>query len=486
VVVAVIDTGYTDHSDLLANILPGYDFISEASRSNDGDGRDSDAHDAGDYEPGANSSWHGTHVSGTVAAIGNNAKGVIGVAYGAKVLPVRVLGAGGGDGTDIADAITWASGGTVPGAPANPNPAEVLNLSIGGGGGCSATYQAAIDGATSRGSLVVVSAGNSNIDANTGSLATCNNVVVVGAHTSTAARSSFSNYGASVDVTAPGSSILSTLNTGTTTPVAESYVNYQGTSMAAPHVAGAASAGAGAPRRGGAAPVHARPARGAAEGDRVSAEAGLRRLLGRGRGRRAHDAGPGRQRTVLLTDGVAQASQAATTGNGLRFAMVSSSKAVGLTFASSGGTGNADMYVKFGSPPTTGSFDCSSTLAGNGESCVIASAQPGTYYVLLQASSGYSGVSVTGATSGNRKPVPAFSWTDNGLTANFSDASADADGGVTSRSWSFGDGLSSTQANPVHAYSKAGAYTVQLTANDGAAPATARCARSTSTRCRWR
>src|SRR5436190_2016810 len=133
VVVAVIDTGYTDHSDLVANVLPGYDFVSDVTRSNDGDGRDADAHDPGNYTGTSSSNWHGSHVAGTIAAIGNNAKGVIGAAYGAKILPVRVLGAGGGDGSDIVDGIVWASGGTVPGVPDNPNPAEVLNLSLGGG-----------------------------------------------------------------------------------------------------------------------------------------------------------------------------------------------------------------------------------------------------------------------------------------------------------------------------------------------------------------
>jgi PKD repeat protein len=146
--------------------------------------------------------------------------------------------------------------------------------------------------------------------------------------------------------------------------------------------------------------------------------------------------------------------------------MVTTTTAQGLTFSSSGGTGNADLYVKFGSAPTTSSFDCSSASAGNTESCSIPVAQAGTYYVLLQAASAYSGVSLTGSASGNKKPVAAFTYNNNGLTANFTDGSSDADGGVTNRNWKFGDGASSTAASPTHTYSLAGGYTVQFTATD--------------------
>jgi serine protease len=125
VVVAVIDTGITSHSDLAANIVPGYDFITDTFVSRDGNGRDSDPSDPGDWNnatecdqpgydvPAANSSWHGTHVAGTVAAVTNNAKGVAGTAFNAKVMPLRVLGRCGGYDSDIADAIIWASGGAV-------------------------------------------------------------------------------------------------------------------------------------------------------------------------------------------------------------------------------------------------------------------------------------------------------------------------------------------------------------------------------------
>jgi serine protease len=255
VVVAVIDTGYRPHADLAANIVGGYDFIRSTTGSNDGNARDGDASDPGDYATygqcgtfsrSHNSSWHGTHVAGTVAAVTNNGSGVSGVAYRAKVLPVRVLGACGGYTSDIADGIIWASGGSVSGAPANPNPARVINLSLGGGGACDSTSQNAVNLARSRGTVVVVAAGNSNTNASGFSPASCSGVITVAATNRNGGRASYSNYGALVAVAAPGgdtasgaaNGILSTLNSGTRGPGSDSYAYYQGTSMAAPHVAG--------------------------------------------------------------------------------------------------------------------------------------------------------------------------------------------------------------------------------------------------------
>lgn len=160
VVVAVIDTGYRPHVDLAANILPRYDFISDPQIANDGNGRGSDARDAGDAtsanefgagQPARSSSWHGTHVFGTIAAVTNNGEGVAGVACDAKVVPVRVLGRCGGFTSDIADGMLWASGAAVPGVPNNQNPAQVINMSLGGSGSCSQTYVNAINTARSNG-----------------------------------------------------------------------------------------------------------------------------------------------------------------------------------------------------------------------------------------------------------------------------------------------------------------------------------------------
>lgn len=248
--VAVIDSGYTDHPDLLPNILPGYDFISHTYISNDGGGRDADAHDPGDgistqeYPncPVDTSSWHGTHVSGTVAAVTNNGIGVAGVAFGAKVVPVRVLGRCGGLGSDITDGIIWAAGGNIAGVPTNPNPVHVINLSIGSKGACTQSMQTAIDYAVKVGVTVVVASGNYGIDAAGVSPANCNNVISAAASDANGFRASFSDYGAVVDIAAPGVRILSTINGGSQSPGAHTYTdNYSGTSMATPHVAGVAA-----------------------------------------------------------------------------------------------------------------------------------------------------------------------------------------------------------------------------------------------------
>ena len=256
-VVAVLDTGYLPHADLVANILPGYDMINDSFVGNDGNGRDADASDPGDYvlagecnsTTGSNSSWHGTHVAGTIAAVANNATGVAGVAYNAKILPVRVLGKCGGYTSDIADGILWASGNSVTGVPSNPTPARVINMSLGGTNACSTTLQNAINAARSKNTVVIAAAGNSNLDASQFAPANCNGVIAVAATGRDGGKAYYSNFGSIVDIAAPGGAmsssayngILSTLNAGTQTPTSDNYSFYQGTSMATPHVSGTAA-----------------------------------------------------------------------------------------------------------------------------------------------------------------------------------------------------------------------------------------------------
>jgi serine protease len=259
IVVADIDTGILNHADLSGRTVAGYDFISDTLVSNDGNGRDADPGDPGDWVaknecyPGSsasNSSWHGTHTAGTIGASGNNSLGVAGINWNSKILPVRVLGKCGGYDSDIIDGMNWAAGLPVSGVPANPNPAKVLNLSLGGSGTCSTAWQNAVNTVTSAGAVVVVAAGNSNADASNFTPASCNGVITVAATNRSGSRAYYSNYGSNVEISAPGGAqsaandpngILSTLNTGTTVPASDTYIYYQGTSMATPHVTGVVS-----------------------------------------------------------------------------------------------------------------------------------------------------------------------------------------------------------------------------------------------------
>ncbi|HEU4740405.1 MAG TPA: S8 family serine peptidase [Meiothermus sp.] len=253
--VAVIDTGILPHPDLAGRVTGGYDFISNPAIAGDGDGRDGDPTDAGDAEQaGEQNSYHGTHVAGTVGAATDNNAGVAGVNWAAKIVPIRVLGKGGGTTADIVDAIKWAAGGSVSGVPANPNKADVINMSLGGQGSCDAASQEAINFANSQGTIVVVAAGNSDMDASGFSPASCQNVITVGAVGPTGERAPYSNYGSRIDVMATGgdtsqtftfngkeyvAGVLSTLKDDQTKTF--NYVFYQGTSMAAPHIAGIVS-----------------------------------------------------------------------------------------------------------------------------------------------------------------------------------------------------------------------------------------------------
>ena len=252
VTVAVLDTGYQPHADLAANVVSGYDFVSPDGlnnyfTANDGDGRDASALDPGDWNTNANqcdvedSSWHGTHAAGIIGALGNNNVGVIGVAYRARILPVRVLGVCGGFTSDTAAALQWAVGLTVPGVPVNPNVAKVINMSFGRSGSCSPTYQAAITAARNTGAVIVVSTGNEYSRLAITQPANCSGVIAVTAHTSTGALADYANVGVGTVISAPGNSIYTTSNTGLTVPVADNYSAFTGTSFSAPQVAGVAA-----------------------------------------------------------------------------------------------------------------------------------------------------------------------------------------------------------------------------------------------------
>jgi len=245
IVVAVLDTGVRfDHPDLAGKLLPGYDFIHESATANDGDVRDADASDPGDYVTSAdvgvvagctssdvnNSSWHGTQTAGLIGAATNNGLGMAGSGRNVMVLPVRVLGKCGGYDSDILAAMTWSAGISVPGVPANPTPAKVLNMSLGASGACSQSYVDAIAQVNAVGAVVVVAAGNEGLT--TGTPANCAGAIAVAGVRHSGTKVGYSDLGASVAIATPAGNcvngaglaclfpLLSTTNNGATTPVA--------------------------------------------------------------------------------------------------------------------------------------------------------------------------------------------------------------------------------------------------------------------------
>jgi serine protease len=251
VIIAVVDTGIlSDHPDLRGQLVSGYDFIEDPDSAGDGDGIDPSPEDTGIVSGPGSSNFHGTHVSGTVAATGNNGLGVAGVAYSARIMPLRALDSGGaGTSYDINQAVRFAAGlpndsGTVP-----QQPAAIINLSL-GGGRFSQDTQDLYNQVRAAGITVVASAGNED------SLvpaypASYNNVISVSAVDAQGRITSYSNRGASIDVAAPGGDsgvdingdgypdgVLSTGGTGEGGNISFAYTFLSGTSMAAPHIAG--------------------------------------------------------------------------------------------------------------------------------------------------------------------------------------------------------------------------------------------------------
>ncbi len=270
VVVAVLDTGVRpEHPDLAGRLLPGYDFVSNTTVANDGGGRDSDPSDPGDWLTSAesrtstfsgctasDSSWHGTSTASLIGAATDDNNGMAGAAPGVRVLPVRVLGKCFGDSADIQAAMRWAAGISVPGVPDNPNPAKVLNLSLGGGGACSASYQSAVNEVLARGVVIVAAAGNS-AGGPVSAPASCAGVIAVAGLRHAGTKVGFSDLGSQISIAAPAGNcinitagspclfpILAATNTGAQGPVGstwtDSYNITVGTSFASPLVAATA------------------------------------------------------------------------------------------------------------------------------------------------------------------------------------------------------------------------------------------------------
>ncbi|WJI17215.1 S8 family serine peptidase [Pseudoxanthomonas winnipegensis] len=428
VVVAVIDTGVVQNNpDLAANVLPGYDMITDRRVSRrDSDGRVPGGYDLGDWvetdyctalgasgnapEP---SSWHGSHVSGTIAQVTNNNLATAGLAYNVKILPVRVLGSCGGFGSDIADGMLWAAGLPVDGLPTNPNPAEVINMSLGSGDpdSCPQLYQDAIDQVNAAGTIIVVAAGNANANAGNYTMSSCNGVISVGATRVNGGRASYSNYGSRVDIAAPGGGgdvdgnpngyIFQVLNAGTQGPTSEWQIGgMAGTSMASPHVAAAVAMVQS---------VATTPFTWTGMRDLLRASArpfpvAISTTTPIGAGILDVDmllqmattppCQPSDSSCVPPTKTLTNKVELRGLGSQGGDALYSFQAAAGtvVSFMTFGGSGNVAMYVSAGRTPTSSSYDARSTRAGTTQTIRITPSSAGTYYLRLSGS--YSGLTL--------------------------------------------------------------------------------------------
>lgn len=423
VIVAVLDTGIVEHPDMDANMLPGYDFITDSFVSRrPTDDRVPGAHDYGDWNDDASecrvdsSSFHGTHVAGTVAEMTDNGIGMAGIAHDAKVLPVRVLGRCGGYTSDIADAIVWAAGGEVPGVPTNTTPAEIINMSLGGAGSCKQVTQTAINEAVALGTTVVVAAGNSNADAADFSPASCNDVISVGAGRITGGRASYSNYGSNIDLTGPGGGggedgnpegyIWQAGNDSDTAPEEgePTYMGMAGTSMAAPHVAGVAALVQSAVVAAGDAPktpseleailvdsaraFPATPDKPIGSG-LLDAPAALAKAFEVPCDPEIEDCGPD---AIELTDKVPMSGLSGTSGNETLYSFEVPEGTRLFNLMTYGGTGNASVYVSADEAPTAEAYDYKSTRPGNNETVRASNPQATTYFILVVGT--YNGMTI--------------------------------------------------------------------------------------------
>lgn len=439
VTVAVLDTGITHHPDLDTSLGDaGYDFISDPFISGRATAdRAPGGWDTGDWtnqdpwlsectdanHPPEASSWHGSHVAGTIAALTNNATGVASSAYGARILPVRVLGHCGGLTSDIVDSIVWAAGGHVDGIPDNAHPAQVINMSLGGSGSCSSSdvWGQAIAMANGLGATVVVAAGNKGIDALNGTPSSCPGVITVASLGISGKRAFYSNYGSAVALAAPGGGIYasdassgsvvdagfiwSTVNGSETAPDESDYGygGMAGTSQATPHVAAAAALVISARKDAGlpalspaemktlltstARPFPVKPDKLSGAG-MVDPYAAVAKAVGGDGGGDDGDV------TTVLNNGDVLNGIAGTAGDRRLYKVDVPAGTTALVLRSFGGSGDVSLYVKRDAAPTANDYDRASVHSGNNESLVITRPAAGTYYLLVSGVKEFAELSV--------------------------------------------------------------------------------------------
>ncbi|MCX7512630.1 S8 family peptidase [Frateuria sp. STR12] len=439
IVIAVLDTGITTHVDVNTQLASaGYDFISDKLLSGrKKDGRRAGGWDRGDWTtsepwksmctdafyPPQPSSWHGTHVASTVGAERtNNGIGMAGIAYRARVLPVRVLGHCGGYDSDISDAIIWAAGGHVDGVPDNTHPAQVINLSLGGYGQCTADdpMGRAIALANRRGATVVVAAGNDSDNAKYYSPASCPGTITVAATGVTSRRAFYSNYGRAVDLAAPGGGIYAgdrssgdqvtdgfvwqAINSGASGPVADdsNYAGYAGTSQATPHVSGTIALMQGARLARGLKPLSPAKVLEILQRTAATPRVAPDRRIGAGIldayaavNMVVANAATATQAT-MLGNGAARTGQSGAKGSRTVYRIDVPKGAGTLRVRTSGGRGDVTLYLKRGTPATPDDYHCRSAHSGTAESVKLDRPAAGTWYVTVVGRTAYSGVSVIG------------------------------------------------------------------------------------------
>ncbi|MCO7223399.1 S8 family serine peptidase [Pleionea sp. CnH1-48] len=379
--VCIVDTGYDrNHEDLISNGVTGND--------NDGSGNDT----GNWYEDG---NGHGTHVAGTIAAVGGNSKGVVGVNPSGK-LGLHIVKVFNNSGN-------WAYGSDLVAAIKQCRDAgsNVISMSLGGSNSSNAEKQA-FDSALSAGVLSIAAAGNDG-NSSLSYPASYDSVVSVGAVDSNKNRASFSQYNAQVELSAPGVNTQSTWTGGT-------YKSISGTSMATPHVSGVAalvwshytSCNATQIRK---ALNETAEDRGSSGRDNeygygiVRAKAAFDYLADGCDGSGSGGGGGGGTGGNELTNGVAKTGLSGAANAETFFTLEVPADATSLNFKLAGGTGDADLYVKHGGKPSSSSYDCRPYLSGNNETCNISSVKAGIYHVMVKGYSAFSGASLTGTYS---------------------------------------------------------------------------------------